>query len=173
MRICVGSKNKVKLESVKEVIQDYDFLKSAEVIGLDVPSDISEQPLSLSETIQGAKNRAKAAFQDCDYSIGMESGFMKVPEARTDYMEQTVCVIYDGNEFHIGFGPSFECPQKVMDLILTKGYDLNQACKELGLTDKEKIGGEEGIVGLLTKGRISRKNYTKPAIIMALIHLEN
>jgi non-canonical (house-cleaning) NTP pyrophosphatase len=36
-----------------------------------------------------------------------------------------------------------------------------------------KVGSAEGAVGLLTKGRITRLDYIKQSIVMAMIHLEN
>jgi non-canonical (house-cleaning) NTP pyrophosphatase len=35
------------------------------------------------------------------------------------------------------------------------------------------LGSAEGIIGVLTKGRLTRKEYVKQAITMALINLEN
>jgi len=50
---------------------------------------------------------------------------------------------------------------------------MNQAFSRAGLTNNPKLGSQEGAVGLLTKGRLTRKEYTKQAIRTALIHLEN
>ena len=102
MRINVGSKNQVKVDAVKEIIKDYDFLSEAEVLSLEVPSGVYKQPVSINETIQGAMNRAKSAFQNCKYSFGIESGLMKVPYAKTGYMNVCACAIYDGKDYHLG-----------------------------------------------------------------------
>jgi non-canonical (house-cleaning) NTP pyrophosphatase len=40
------------------------------------------------------------------------------------------------------------------------------------MTTNENIGSEEGAIGILTKGRMTRKEYTKQALRTALIHLE-
>ena len=137
-----------------------------------VDSKISEQPKSLEETIRGAMNRAKSSFQDCTYSFGIESGLMQVPYSQTGSMDFCACAIYDGENHFLGLSCAFECPPAVMRLVHEEGLDLNNACYKAGLTNDPKIGNSEGIIGILTNGRVTRKEYTKQAIIMALMHLE-
>ena len=173
MKINVASNNPVKVEAVKEIIKSYDFLKKAEVKGLNVNSEVSEQPKSLEETVQGAINRAMSAFDNCRYSFGIESGLMRVPQTKTGNMDFCVCAIYDGVEYHLGLSCAFEFPIKVTQMIHELGIDANEAFYRCGLTQDKKIGSSDGAIGMLTKGRITRKDYTKQAIQMALIHLEN
>jgi inosine/xanthosine triphosphatase len=173
MKLNIGSENNVKINAVKEAIQDYDFLSGAEVVSVEADSDVSEQPKSMNETIKGAMNRAKKVFKNCDYSFGIEDGLMKVENTKTDYMNICVCAIYDGKNFHIGFSSAYEYPAEVTKLVINEGHDINQAFYKLKLTDKKRVGSEEGAIGILTKGRLKRKEYTKQGIVMALIHLEN
>ncbi len=173
MRLNIGSKNIVKINALKETIKNYEFLSKAEIIPKEVNSDVRDQPMTIDETVDGAINRAKASYKDCDYSIGIESGFMKVKRAKTGYMEITICAIYDGTDTSLGFSPSFECPPKVMKNIINNNQDLTQACNSVGLTADPKLGQAQGLVGILTKGRLKRKDYTKHAITMALIQLDN
>jgi len=173
MKIIVASKNQVKVEAVKEAIQDYDFLAKAEIFSSEPSSNVSGQPKSLDETINGAMNRAKNAFKKCNYSFGVESGFIRVSKTKTGYMNVTACAIYDGKNYHIGLSSAFECPLKVTKLIFEEGVDLNQAFYNVGLTKNPKLGSSEGAISILTKGRLTRKEYTKQAITMALINLEN
>jgi inosine/xanthosine triphosphatase len=175
MKIIVGSKNPSKIKAVEKAAKDYAFLKRAQVLGVEVISGVSEQPLSMEETIRGAKNRARNAFKKvkADYAIGIESGFVKIAGAKSGYIENSVCAIYGGKDFALGVSPGFECPPKVMELVLKKGLNLNDACFEAGISKDKEIGKREGIVGFLTKGRKTRSAYTHDAIIMALIHLEN
>ena len=174
MKINIGSINEVKVSALRELLPDYSDFVTAEVQAVKVPSEVSHQPASLDETIQGAMNRARNAFQECDYSFGIESGLMAVPHTKTGYMDFTACAIYDGQEFHLGFSPVIECPEEVMRLVLDKGMNFNQAFYSVGLTDNPEIGSSEGgMVGLLTKGRLTRKEYTKLAITTAMVHLDN
>ena len=173
MKINVASKNPVKVEAVKEVLHSYLDLASYEVIGIETNSGVSEQPKSLEETVQGAINRAAMVFNGCVYSFGIESGLMVVPQTKTGSMDFCVCAIYDGKNYHLGLSCAFEFPTKVTQMIHELGIDANEAFYRCGLTADRKIGSSEGAIGMLTRGRMSRKDYTKQAIQMALIHLEN
>ncbi len=173
MKIKVGSKNEIKISAVRETLNVYPDFKDAVVDGINVQSAVSEQPKSMEETVRGALHRAKIIFQNCDYSFGIESGLMKVPNTKTGYMDFTVCAIYDGAKFHLGLSPALECPPVIMKYVLEDNMDLDQALHKSGLTSNPDIGSADGMIGLLTKGRMTRKDYTKHAIMMAMIHLEN
>ena len=173
MKIKVGTKNKAKLDSVIEIIEDYPHLKNSEIEGVSTDSGVSDQPKSLEETINGAINRAKGIFLDCDYSIGIESGLMSVPMSKSGYMDVCVCAIYDGRECHLGLSSAWEFPDpSVTNLMINDGLDMSQAINKAGMTKNENIGSAEGVIGILTKGRMTRKEYTKQALRTALIHLE-
>jgi len=64
--IYLGSTNKIKLDAVKEVAKEYIFLHNSSIFSVKSNSEVSEQPLSLDETISGARNRAKNAFKKTD-----------------------------------------------------------------------------------------------------------
>jgi len=172
MIINIGTKNNAKIEAVREAISTYPDLKDASLIAKDVESGIEDQPKHIEISLKGAKNRAKAAFNDCDLSIGIESGITPVGGTKTGYIESTICAIYDGKDFHVGNSCGFEVPPELIRLMHDEGMDLSQATKAAGLTDQEDIGADQGIVGLLTKGRINRKDYTITALIMALVQIE-
>lgn len=173
MRIIVGSTNSVKVEAVTEVISDYIFLKEAEVIGVEVSSRVSAQPKSLEETVHGAMNRARYSFKNCDYSIGLEDGLVRIPRAKTGCMNVCVCDIFDGREHYLGLSSAFEYPLEVVRLVLKEGFDINQAFHQIGLTENPQIGSDEGAIGILSRGRLMRKEYSKQAVMMALVRLEN
>jgi inosine/xanthosine triphosphatase len=173
MKINIGSQNKSKVEAVKEILLDYPHLAHAAIVSMSTESGVANQPKSLDETMQGAMNRAKGAWKDCDYSIGLESGLMHVPMSKTGYMDVCVCAIYDGKEFYFGLSSAWEFPdKKILDLMLKDGLDMSEAINRAGLTNNPKVGSEEGAIGILTKGRMDRKEYTKQALRTALIHLE-
>lgn len=175
LMINVGSKNDVKVEAVRQTIRQYPFLNPFLIRSLDVSSRVSPQPKSLQEIVTGAKNRAQDAFilSPCDYSFGIESGLMSVPETKTGYMDMCICAVHDGLDYHLGMSCGFEPPVEVVRLAIEKGLDLDQATKAIGMTNIEKIGHREGIIGLLTKKRVTRKDYTMQSVRMAMIQLEN
>jgi len=173
MIISVASKNPVKVEAVREVLQDYPDLRSYEVRGVETNSGVSEQPKSLEETVKGAITRAQSVFDNCVYSFGIESGLMLVPKTKTGSMDFCACAIYDGENYSLGLSSAFEFPVKVTQMIHEQGIDANEAFYKLGLTKDKKMGSSQGAIGMLTRGRVNRKEYTKQAIKMVLIHLEN
>jgi len=88
-------------------------------------------------------------------------------------MEVGACAIYDGKDICIGLGPSYEWPIEVTKMIVSGKADASQAFKQLGYTHHQKLGAQVGgIIGLLTEGRLTREEFTKYSIIMALIQLE-
>jgi len=172
MKINVGSTNKIKVEAVEEILEDYPHLKEAEIVSVEADSAISDQPKSLEETVRGAINRAKGSFKDCEYSFGLESGLMKIPDcSKTGYMDVCVCAIFDGRESHLGLSSAWEVPKAVMCHI-ENGLNMTDASVMAGLTQNKALGAAEGLIGIMTKGRLTRKDYTKEAIRTALIHLE-
>lgn len=173
MKIKIGSKNRAKVEALRNVLADYDDLKNAEIIPERVNSGVADQPKTLEETIKGAKSRAKKIFKDCQYSFGIESGLMKIPDFKNSFVDITVCIIYNGETFYPGFSSCFECPKEISRLMLDENLNMSEAALKTGVTKNPKIGSAEGLIGVLTKGRMTRKDYTQQAIILALIQIEN
>ena len=170
IKVVVGSLNQVKISAVQEAFDCYKQFSRAEILGKEVHSGVAEQPLSLEETIQGAKNRAHTSFFSCDYSVGLESGMFRLPESSL-YAELTACALYDGKNISLGFSPAFVCPPEITRLILKEKLDLNSAAFSAGYTKNKKLGSAEGIVGVLTQGVLDRFEYTTAAVIMAIIPL--
>jgi len=173
MQIVIGSKNTVKVNAVREVLSDYPDWANAEVHAISALSQVGEQPLSIEETVNGAKNRAEFAFRHpmTAVGIGLESGLMPVPT--TDrLMDLCFCSIFDGEEHHLGMSCGFLLPEPVSKLIIEERLDLNQAMFKSGLTDQTALGSGEGAIGLLSRGRINRQAYTKQSVITAMIGIE-
>lgn len=176
MIIAVGSTNPAKVVAVKEVIMDSPRFSKADVVSMNTSSDVSDQPLSLRETIQGAKNRAKSAFKGSEsyqYGVGIESGLMEASDASTGFLHISVCCIYDGVNYYTGLSTGFEIPPQVLRLVLDQKMDLSQACLQSGISHNTSIGSTEGLIGVLTKGKVDRKEYSKQCVITAVIQLEN
>lgn len=171
MKIKIASKNPTKVKALKEIILDYEELKNAEVISESFFSGVEEQPKSLEETIQGAMNRSRNVYNDCEYSFGIESGIMKVPHTKSGYMDVCACAIYDGKEYHLGLSSAWEPPKEIIDYIINEGLDMSQAALKANITTHPKVGTAEGLIGILTEGKLTRKDYTKEAIRTALIKL--
>lgn len=171
MKISVGSKNPNKIQAVKEAMVAFEPFRSAAFSGMSADSGVSDQPLGLEETLAGAQNRAKHAFVDCDFSVGLESGLVPVPLSQSGYMNLSACVIHDGRDMYAGLGPAFELPEEITRLVVDKDLELDEAIFQSGLSKNPRIGYSEGIIGILTKGVITRKDYMVPAVSMAMARL--
>ena len=163
--IIVASLNQNKINAVKEVFPAYH------VESVSCPSGVREQPVGLDEIIRGSINRAKGAFRDCDYSVGIEDGISSVPETVSGYMNFCCCAVYDGSRIYLGLGPAFEYPPECTKMVGEKGVTISEAF--LPVSGRPDIGYEMGIIGWLTRGRIIRKDYTKQAVEMARIQIDN
>jgi inosine/xanthosine triphosphatase len=164
-RIIVASLNQNKINAVKEVFPSF-FVE-----GQACDSGVGEQPISLEETIKGAINRSKGAFGDCIYSVGIEDGISRVPETASGYMNFCCCAVFDGNRIYLGLGPAFEYPPECTRKVVEDGITISEAF--IPLSGKPDIGYDEGIIGWLTGGRINRMDYTKQAVEMARIQIDN
>ena len=176
MKIIIGTKNKAKVEAVMELVPEYPIFHDAEIIAVEVDSGVSDQPKGMEETIIGAQNRARKAYESVEKAsvgIGLESGIFSAPHTKTGFLDTTACVLFDGHEFHLGFSSCFEYPKKLIEIVEREGVNISQAAQKAGYSADDKLGSAEGMIGLLTKGRVNRKEYTKQAIITAMIHLEN
>lgn len=136
----------------------------------DNVSKVSCSPLSLEETIIGAKNRAKEAYDfavvtysKCTFGVGIEAGVFPVANAETGYFDTSVCCIYNGERFFLGTSPMFEYPQAVMNRILA-GEEAGLIIDFFG----ENAKGREGVIGPLTNFRVYRDDFEEYSVIMAL-----
>jgi inosine/xanthosine triphosphatase len=164
MQIKVGSANPVKLKAVRDAFSHY--LKDFEVVSVKADSRVHEQPKSLKECVAGAKNRAAAAFKDCDFSVGLEAGIFPFPEVKTGYVDISIAVIFDGKDFFIGTSPCFEYPERVIKEVLKGEKDVGIIFDELFGTVNQKQHG--GAVGFLTKEIVPRDKFVELSVIMAL-----
>lgn len=86
-----------------------------------------------------------------------------VKEAETKYMDASICAIYDGKKYYIGFSPSFEYPQNAVNRVLN-GEELGLMTDIFGNTAK----GRKGAIGVLTAERVYRSELEEYAVMMAL-----
>ncbi|HEX4839647.1 MAG TPA: DUF84 family protein, partial [Rhabdochlamydiaceae bacterium] len=119
MAIAIGTTNQAKIQALEEILQDYSFFDTKKVIAVSADSGVSNQPLSLQETIQGAKNRAEKAAFSCDatYGFGIESGLMEAPGTKTGFLHVSVCAIFDGKSHYVGLSTGFEVPPAILSLV--------------------------------------------------------
>lgn len=165
MKIAVGSTNPTKINATKLAFRKMFPGKQIMVIGISVSSGIPDQPMSATEALTGAKNRARRALKKtrADFGIGLEGGMQKIHKY---WIETGWCAIVD-TKGNLGIGSSIhmQVPPKLLRHI-KKGKELGQA------TDIEfatiESGKKTGFFGLMTNGKISRTKGYADGIIAAL-----
>jgi inosine/xanthosine triphosphatase len=166
-RVIIASKNPVKIKSTQigfeKMFVDHKFVFE----GLDVGSDVSDQPMGDAETFQGAHNRAVKAreqFESADFWVGIEGG--NIEHSNLEMEAMAWIVVLSKSKMGKARTAGFFLPQKVIELI-KQGYELGHADEIVfGLSNtKQKMG----TTGLLTNNVIDRTQYYTQAVILALI----
>lgn len=163
IKIAVGSKAPSKINSVANAARAYwqdDFT----IVGHDVPSNVSEQPLSHEETQQGAINRAHAALaaeSGATLGIGLEGGVV-------DVAGQPVLMGYiaatDGTQTVVVPTTGVVLPVSWSDA-LKNGAELRPLAMASGLPFDNDKGGT---VSLLTNGAYDRERMFTSGVLTVL-----
>jgi len=172
MNVAVGSKNPTKLASVKAAFDRYFPGNKITYVATETNSDVSEQPLSIEETIQGAVNRAtNAQTDDADFSVGIEGGlsFYTVNGHVYGVEVSWVCVRNcRTGQSEIANSAGFPVFPKVVAHV-KQGKTLSDAmAAEYGVVD---IGMKNGYIGWLSGDVITRQSSNFEAVFLALSSL--
>ena len=169
--VAVGTTNAGKCLAVKQALSAYFHLDKYGFQSYKVASGVADQPVTLKETLRGAKNRAHKALEASDgaasLGIGLESGLFEDPDGRL--CDLTACCIFDGEQDHVGYSCAWALPESCSRRVREAGMDLSQAANASGLCNDPKIGEKGGLIGVLTGGRVTRPQYTIQSIQMALL----
>ena len=140
MKVYLGSKNIVKINATKEVLEQYGF----EVVGVDVDSKVSSQPKCDQETIEGAYNRAKALPKN-SFRIGLEAG-IEMLNGQMYLTNFGVLIDPNDNVYRAG-GTRIVLPNEIAKLILEDngfGYFIN-SLEDLAKLEVSASGANENI----------------------------
>lgn len=169
MKVIVASANPVKIKAAKFGFQKMfpDF--NIEVVSINVPSGVNDQPIGDKETFEGARNRAINAQskENGDFYIGIEGG---IASEDGDMSAFAWVVIRSGSKEGKAKTSTFYLPRAVAELI--------EAGKELGEADdivfnKTNSKQQAGAIGILTHNAIDRTQYYAEAVVLALIPFKN
>ena len=167
MIISVGTLNPVKLSACQNEFEAHfsDF----KITGIDVASEVDDQPSSLDQSLQGAKNRAFNAYHanlnnKPTIAIGIEDGCLTSPVMNNSSMNICCASLYDGNNYYFATSSSFMLPKQVTSIMSKEKIELSEALLKTGLTNSKNIGAEGGAIGIVTQGRLVRKEYTRQAL---------
>jgi len=165
-KVIIGSRNPVKIEAVRQAFERVFPARTFMFEGVNIPSGVSDQPMTDAETRAGARNRAEAARRErprADYWVGQEGGL----EAHDDQLHAFAwMVVRSAERMGEARTGTFMLPPPIAELV-RGGMELGDADDQVfGLTNSKQ---EDGAVGLLTHRMITRTAYYREALILALI----
>ncbi len=166
LKVVVGSTNKVKIDSVIESFNGVFPNELWEVIGVDVDSGVSDQPLSEEETIEGARNRVLRCkeLRAADYYVGIEGGLMK---STSGWMECGWIVIRNNKGVEgIASSPKIMISSKVYGFLSRDNNTLTDVCEKYFKV--KNAGSKTGYFGLMTNGYVDRKRAYIDGVSFAL-----
>ncbi len=168
MRVIVGSKNPVKINAARLAFENVWPDQEFEVDGIDVPSNVSDQPMTDLETYTGAKNRAVNVLneKDTDYAVGLEGGLQKFEGEW--YCTGWVVVMNKEGEMGSGTSIRIKIPQKMIDIVSDGKTDLGAATDTL--FDRINVKQQEGLFGILTNNALTRTTAFRDGIVAALAY---
>jgi len=169
VRVAVGTKNPIKITAVREVFDDLFKDEKTEVLGILVDSAVPIQPFG-EEVITGAVNRALKSLKsgNADYGIGIEGGVF--PLGNKWYNLGFVAIVDKKGTIGTGTSGWFECPEPILRK-LKSGEELGTVMDRL--TGRRGTKREEGAVGIFTRKKVTRKEFYKHGLYMALIPFLN
>lgn len=169
-RVIIASKNPVKIRAVKKGFEKMFPDQNFEFLGVSVPSDVADQPLSNKETFIGARNRADNAsrkVKDAGFYVGVEGGI----ECHDNEMEAFAwIVIKSGDKYGKARSGTFFLPNEVVELV-KNGKELGEA--DDIVFNRSNSKQENGAVGILTGNVTDRTKYYAEAVVLALIPFKN
>ena len=163
-RVAVGSTNPVKIGAVRAVL--LRVRPEIVVVGLQVASDVPDQPWGDEETIRGARTRAERAMAEAgsDLGVGLEGGLVELRDGSLRTCAWAVVVATDGS---VSVGGSLAMPlPPAVAAAVRDGLELGHAMDRVTGGSETKHGA--GAVGILTAGLIDRQRAYEALVTYAL-----
>lgn len=169
-RLIIASTNPVKIAAAENGFRRLFPAQAIETRSVAVPSGVSVQPRTDTETLQGALNRAtnaQRAVPDADYWFGIEGG---LEDDGADMLAFAWIVVQSHDRISKGRTGAFCLPRAIVDLV-RQGKELGEADDLIfGQSNSKQAAGA---VGLLTDNVIDRARLYEHAVILALIPFKN
>ena len=176
MYVVVGSTSELKLRAVRKVFTERRLNNGRlltcgkdtdpfTIVGVDVPSGVSDQPHNDVEMFQGAANRASAALQrepSAYLGIGIENGLIECAGRHFDV--PAVVVLCRHNPALIGsaLGAGVLIPHLWVVEVNTKNTELGK------IVQQRAGGGEKDPFKFLSDGLVDREQVITDAVALAL-----
>jgi inosine/xanthosine triphosphatase len=150
VKVGIGSKNPAKVSSVEQALSHWNQF---DLVSVNVPSGVSEQPLSDQETINGALNRAQRALKEVngDIGIGLEGGVQETEQGL--FLCNWGALVAPQINPIVAGGARISLPEDIAER-LRAGEELGPIMVDFA--NKENVRSKEGAVGIFTNGMINR-----------------
>ena len=156
--IAVGTTNRAKLQSV-ETAAGRMFPAGHLLQPCSADSSVSDQPMSVAETMEGATNRAHAALAHAaargapaDYGVGIEGGLERVGER---WFEAGWVAVVRASDGRVGYGSAGRC--EVSGSIVRRLQAGEELCEVMDdLSGQSAVGSHQGMMGIVTRGILQR-----------------
>lgn len=161
----VGSGNPVKAAATEAAFERAGV--SATVTAVSVPSGVSEQPYGTAETVGGAENRARAAYEHdaaVDFGVGLEGGVTRLDGVDGLWLTMWAAVT-DGERVTQGCGPRMRLPDAIAARV-DAGEELGPVMDDV--LDTSGVAKNQGAAGVLTAGVVDRQSALRAALAGAL-----
>ena len=182
--VAVGSVRKPKLGAVSEALDAYKDAFGVrvefEIVGVQVPSGVSHTPVSRSETMQGARQRAdtlrriaQERREPWQYFVGLEGGLdvLALDGARQVFLQNWAYAADGHGRGFWGQSGAIVLPTELAADAVDRGAELSEAIDRFA--GGRGIRDAEGAWGILTGGRITRRDAFRIATINAFAPLLN
>jgi inosine/xanthosine triphosphatase len=164
MKIIIASKNPVKIEAARKSFCTAYADDEIEIIAVDAPSLVSDQPMSTQETRDGAVNRVTYCQQsyEADYYVSYEGGVDVLDNVPSTF---AVVCIANSKKLQTGRTASLPLPNQIYQK-LKMGEELGPAMDNMFNTVNIKQKG--GAIGQLTNGLETRESIYVSATLLTL-----
>ncbi|MFS1701621.1 inosine/xanthosine triphosphatase [Aestuariibacter sp. GS-14] len=165
MKLVVGSQNPVKVNAARIAMDKVlGNIGEQDVLGVDAPSLVADQPMTEAETRLGAVNRVKACMQtqQADWYIAIEGGVDCFEDGPATFAYVAIC---NGKQWSVGRSANLPLPNSVYQA-LVNGEELGPVMDRTFNTVNVKQKG--GAIGLLTNNLATRQSVYELAVILAM-----
>jgi non-canonical (house-cleaning) NTP pyrophosphatase len=168
LKTFVSSKSPIKLRAVSRGMRRAGI--RTQVLSKPTSSNVSEQPMNIEETYEGAQNRHATLKQEIakekpTYLATVESGFSTVHAEHNTFECQIVMLEKAGSEIKTGISVNVEYPKAMTDKVPSKYQDIGELAQiEYGSKLKDPFP-------YFTNGKVSRLNLLESAVFTVATQL--
>ncbi|WP_391116488.1 DUF84 family protein [Psychrobacillus sp. L3] len=163
MKILIGTNNRAKTKAVHTISALY--YPDAEFKNVEVPSLVSNQPMSDEETRQGAINRAKQLMENSEatFGIGLEGGVNEIDGIM--YICNWGALSTNDGTIFTANGAGIPLPMEIA-IQLKAGSELGPVMDVY--TNKNDIRHEEGAIGVFTNNFVKRSDMFEHIMLLLI-----